>query len=93
MFGFPQQPQLGTIKISEGYWFKSSKFEIEPGEDAEINPRIYGRRLAIWLKERLEQSGYAVEEIIYEDWAGASCVNVIRSCFGQHVGSSHSETR
>jgi len=55
--------------IPEGYLFKSSKFEIEPGEDVEINPRIYGRRLAIWLKERLEQSGYAVEEIINEDWA------------------------
>jgi hypothetical protein len=52
----------------QGYSFKSSKFEIEPGEDADINPRIYGRQLAIWRKERLEQSGYAVEDIINEDW-------------------------
>jgi hypothetical protein len=52
----------------DGYWFKSSKFEIEPGEDEEINPHIYGRQLATWLKARLEESGYTVEDIINEDW-------------------------
>jgi hypothetical protein len=26
----------------QGYWFKSSKFEIEAGEDADINPRFTG---------------------------------------------------
>ena len=52
----------------EGYWFKSSKFEIEPDEDEEINPRMYGRQLARWLKQRLEEKGYSVEEIINEDW-------------------------
>jgi hypothetical protein len=25
-----------------GYWFTSSRFQIEPGEDAEINPGCYG---------------------------------------------------
>lgn len=40
----------------EGYWFKSSKFEIEPREDEDINPRIYGRQSAVWLKRRLEES-------------------------------------
>jgi hypothetical protein len=48
----------------DGYWFKSSKFEIEPGEDEEINPRRYGRQLSIWLKSRLEEIGYGVEDII-----------------------------
>ena len=51
----------------DGYWFKSSKFEIEAGEDEDINPGIYGRQLAIWLKSRLEESGYSVE-LIEEDW-------------------------
>jgi hypothetical protein len=51
-----------------GYWFKSSSFEIEPGEDEEINPRRYGRQLANWLKSQLEQRGYEVEDIINEDW-------------------------
>jgi hypothetical protein len=53
---------------TEGYWFKSSRFEIEPGEDDEINPGMYGRRLARWLKQRLEDKGYRVENIINEDW-------------------------
>lgn len=51
-----------------GYWFKSSLFEIEPGEDEEVNPRRYGKQLARWLKSKLESVGYDVEEIIAEDW-------------------------
>ena len=49
------------------YWFKSSKFEIEPGEDEDINPGIYGRQLAVWLRDRLEEHGYSIE-LINEDW-------------------------
>jgi hypothetical protein len=51
-----------------GYWFTSDLFELEPGEDEEINPGIYGRRLAVWLRAQLEQRGYTVERIINEDW-------------------------
>lgn len=68
----------------EGYWFTSSKFEIEPGEDAEINPGIYGRQLAVWLKERLEQSGYVVEDVINEDWG--RCLVCQREPFMLWVG-------
>jgi len=49
------------------FWFKSSLFEIEPGEDDEINPKIYGRQLARWLATKLQDRGYA-PEIINEDW-------------------------
>jgi hypothetical protein len=56
------------MKSRDGYWFRSSKFEIEPGEDNEINPGLYGRQLAKWLKERLQEKGYSVEAIINEDW-------------------------
>jgi hypothetical protein len=52
----------------DGYWFKSTLFEIEPGEDKEINPRMYGRQLSVWLKAQLELHGYFVEPIIKEDW-------------------------
>jgi hypothetical protein len=68
----------------DGYWFKSSKFEIELGEDEEINPRIYGKQLAIWLKARLEDSGYSVEEIINEDWG--RCLMCSRKPFNLWVG-------
>jgi hypothetical protein len=76
--------QLGTIMNPEGYWFKSSKFEIELGEDADINPRIYGRQLAVCLKARLEQNGYAVENIINEDWG--RCLMCQRDPFMLWVG-------
>jgi hypothetical protein len=68
----------------EGYWFKSSKFEIEPGEDEEINPGIYGRQLARWLKARLEEKGYSVEDIINEDWG--RCLMCSRDPFMLWVG-------
>ena len=70
--------------MSGGYWFKSSLFEIEPGEDQEINPGIYGRQLASWLKQKLEAGGYAVEEIINEDWG--RCLMCQRSPFALWVG-------
>jgi hypothetical protein len=68
----------------DGYWFKSSKFEIEAGEDEEINPRMYGRQLARWLKERLEEKGYSVEDIINEDWG--RCLMCGRDPFMLWVG-------
>lgn len=67
-----------------GYWFKSSRFEIEPGEDDEINPQIYGKQLAIWLKARLEERGYQVESIINEDWG--RCLMCSRDPFLLWVG-------
>jgi hypothetical protein len=68
----------------EGYWFRSSKFEIEPGEDEEINPRVYGRQLARWLKQRLEDKGYRVEDIINEGWG--RCLMCSRDPFMLWVG-------
>lgn len=49
------------------YYFKSDLFEIESGEDQEINPGIYGKSLAFWLSRQLKAYGYEVE-IIEEDW-------------------------
>jgi hypothetical protein len=68
----------------DGYWFTSSKFEIEPGEDEEINPRIYGKQLSVWLKARLEEAGYEVEDIINEDWG--RCLMCGREPFMLWVG-------
>jgi len=70
--------------MSDGYWFKSSLFEIEPGEDDEINPGIYGRQLALWLKPKLEAAGYTVEGILNEDWG--RCLMCQRSPFALWVG-------
>ena len=74
---------LGTM-IEDGYNFRSSKFEIEPGEDEEINPQMYGRQLAVWLKARLEERGYSVEPIINEDWG--RCLMCARDPFMLWIG-------
>lgn len=54
--------------MMEGYWFRSSAFQIEPGEDENVNPGIYGRQLALWLKERLESRGQTVLDVFPEDF-------------------------
>jgi hypothetical protein len=68
----------------QGYWFKSSKFQIEPSEDGDVNPRIYGRQLAVRLKARLEDHGYLIEPIINEDWG--RCLMCQRDPFLLWVG-------
>jgi hypothetical protein len=50
------------------YWFKSSMFEAEAGEDDETNPRKYGRQLATWLRTKVLALGYPVEDVFGEDW-------------------------
>lgn len=50
------------------FWFRSTLFEIEPGEDEETNPSCYGRQFARWLRDRLVAEGRLVEELIPEDW-------------------------
>src|ERR1051325_1165005 len=70
--------------MDEGYWFQSSQFDIEPGEDAQTNPRLYGGQLARWLKSKFESLGYSAEEVIPEDWGG--CVMCQREPYWLWVG-------
>ena len=69
---------------TRGYWFKSSLFEVEPGEDEETNPRLYGRQLATWLRQRFVSLGYEVEDVIPEDWGW--CVMCQRDPYLLFVG-------
>jgi len=46
----------------------SSRFAIEPGEDGETNPGIYGRALAQWLATQLPTFGWRVKGCIAEDF-------------------------
>ena len=70
-----------------GHWFRSTRFQIEPGEDNEINRGIYGKQLAEWLKARLEDRGYEVEPIINEDWG--RCLMCSRDPFLLWVGCAN----
>ena len=69
---------------SGGYWFKSSLFAAEPGEDEATNPRMYGRQLANWLRERFLPLGYPAVEVIAEDWGW--CVMCQREPYELWIG-------
>jgi hypothetical protein len=62
----------------------TSFFEIEPGEDADTNPGIYGRAFANWIAGRLKERGESVEEIVSEDWG--RCVIVTRKPYLLWIG-------
>ena len=49
-------------------WFTSSDFPIEPGEDDETNPGIYGRVLAEWMASQLAARGIETGAVLAEDW-------------------------
>ena len=48
--------------------FTSNAFPAYPGEDKEINPGIFGKRLAEFLAENLSKHGFKVLGIGAEDW-------------------------
>jgi hypothetical protein len=48
--------------------FKSDKFPPYPGEEADINPGLWGKRLAEYLQERLLLHGFKVTAVGAEDW-------------------------
>lgn len=74
---------------SNVYLFKSTKFQIEPGEDNETNPRRYGRQLALWLKSECARLGYNVEDVIAEDWGW--CVMCQREPFLLWIGCGNQD--
>ncbi len=50
------------------YWFTSDLFQIESNEDQETNPRMYGKQLAAWIRQKIADIGYQPEDVIPEDF-------------------------
>src|SRR2546423_5355663 len=48
--------------------FRSNKFPPYDGEQEQINPGLWGKRLAEYLVQKLSEKGIKTEEIIAEDW-------------------------
>ena len=48
--------------------FRSSKFPPYEGEEEQINPGLWGKRLAEYLVQKLTEKGIATEEMVAEDW-------------------------
>jgi len=54
--------------------FESTAFKIEPGEDEQTNPGIFGKALAHWMAEQLRARGVGAGEVIPEDFGW--CVRI-----------------
>jgi hypothetical protein len=54
----------------------STEFSIQPGEDAETTPGVYGRALADYLVTQIQGRGVDVERVIPEDFG--YCIMVRR---------------
>lgn len=48
--------------------FRSSKFPPYEGEEEQINPGSWGKRLAEYLVQKLAEKGIATDEMVAEDW-------------------------
>ncbi|MBL9193925.1 MAG: hypothetical protein JNJ82_16345 [Opitutaceae bacterium] len=48
--------------------FRSSKFPPYDGEEEEINPGLWGKRLTEYLAAKLAERGIASDEMAVEDW-------------------------
>ena len=48
--------------------FRSVKFPPYDGEEEQINPGLWGKRLAEYLVQKLSEKGITTEEMVAEDW-------------------------
>lgn len=48
--------------------FRSPKFPPYEGEEEQINPGLWGKRLAEYLVQKLAERGIETEEMVAEDW-------------------------
>ena len=48
--------------------FRSSKFPPYEGEEEQINPGLWGKRLAEYLVEKLAAKGISTDGMMAEDW-------------------------
>ena len=48
--------------------FRSSKFPPYEGEEEQVNPGLWGKRLAEYLVHKLAERGIETEEMVAEDW-------------------------
>src|SRR5690348_14936914 len=67
--------------------FRSSAFPPYPGEEDQINPDLFGKRLAEFVVEALKADGFNPDEPGPEDWGWS--VTIENSAFPLWVGCGH----
>jgi len=69
--------------------FRSTKFPPYEGEQEQINPGLWGKRLAEYLRQKLPGQGIETGEIYSEDWGWA--VPVKNETFALWIGCGHQD--
>lgn len=67
--------------------FRSDRFPALEGEEDMINPDLWGKLLADFLREGLLARGYEISEPIAEDWGW--CLRVLNQPFSMWIGCGH----
>jgi hypothetical protein len=73
-----------SVTSTPAIWVATSFFEVEPGEDGETNPGVYGRAFARWVADRLRAHGESIEQVLAEDWG--RCIVVTREPYRLWIG-------
>ncbi len=69
--------------------FRSGKFPPYEGEQEQVNPDLWGKRLAEYLSERLREAGIQTGEICAEDWGWG--ISLPHDAFPMWIGCGHSQ--
>jgi hypothetical protein len=64
--------------------FRSDRFPPYEGEEHEVNPNQWGKRLAEFLSEKLLAEGFKTDQPFSEDWGW--CVDVVNEGFRLWIG-------
>jgi hypothetical protein len=67
--------------------FRSAKFPPYPGEENDVNPDLWGKRLAEYLVENLRCHGFETKDFYSEDWGWV--VPICHEAFPMWVGCGH----
>ncbi len=64
--------------------FRSDRFSAYEGEELQVNPDLWGKRLAEFLCEKLALEGFRTEEPFAEDWGWR--IDVVNDGFRLWIG-------
>jgi hypothetical protein len=87
------RPELCNASLAAGarmltmVEFRSGRFPPLQGEQEQINPDLWGRRLADFLREGLAREGYQTDHPVAEDWGW--CVRLLNQPFSTWIGCGH----
>lgn len=67
--------------------FRSDRFPAYDGEEEQINPGVWGKRLAEFLRDSLRTEGFETRDLIAEDWGWI--VPIVNEPFSLWIGCAN----